>query len=149
MAENEDGQERTEQPSAKRLREAREKGNIARSRELATAAVFGAGVLALMAAGPMIARGSRNWMRGALRPDPALLDQPGLLFGHMGLLVLELAWVMLPLVLAALLASFAAPLLMGGLQFSGKSLVPDPGRLNPLSGIKRTWGPEGLAELAK
>lgn len=149
MAENEDGQERTEQPSAKRLREAREKGNIARSRELATAAVFGAGVLALMAAGPMIARGSRNWMRGALRPDPGLLDQPGLLFGHMGLLVLELAWVMLPLVLAALLASFAAPLLMGGLQFSGKSLVPDPGRLNPLSGIKRTWGPEGLAELAK
>jgi flagellar biosynthetic protein FlhB len=149
MAENEDGQERTEQPSAKRLRDAREKGNIPRSRELATAAVFGAGVVALMASGPMLAQGTQDWMRGALQPEAALLHAPGRLFGYMGLLLLKLLWVMLPLVLVSLLAAFVAPLVMGGLQFNGKSLAPDLNRLNPLAGLKRTYGPESLAELAK
>ncbi|AKC87972.1 flagellar biosynthesis protein FlhB [Pseudoxanthomonas suwonensis] len=149
MAENEDGQERTEQPSAKRLREAREKGNIPRSRELATAAVFGAGVAALLAAGPLLARGAQGWMRGALSPEPALLQAPERLFGHMGLLLLKLLWVVLPLVAVSLLAALLAPLAMGGLQFSNKALTPDLNRLNPAAGLKRIYGPEGLAELAK
>ena len=49
MAENEDGTEKTEQPTGKRLREAREKGNVAQSRELSTATLFVAAVLALYA----------------------------------------------------------------------------------------------------
>ncbi|MBO9716419.1 MAG: flagellar biosynthesis protein FlhB [Pseudoxanthomonas sp.] len=149
MAENEDGQERTERPSEKRLREARENGNLPRSRELATAAVFGAGVLALRATGSSLAHGTQDWLRGALNPDPVLLHEPALLFGHMGRLLLQLLWVMLPLIGVSLLAAFVAPLVMGTLTFSGKSLQPDLGRLNPLSGLKRTWGPESLAELAK
>ncbi|GAB3505138.1 flagellar biosynthesis protein FlhB [Pseudoxanthomonas daejeonensis] len=149
MSENEDGQERTEQPSEKRLREAREKGNLPRSRELATAAVFGAGVIALLSYGPALAHGTQGWLRGALTPDRALLHAPERLFGHMGLLVLQLVWVMLPLAVVSLLAAFVAPLVMGALQFSGKSLVPDLSRLNPMSGLKRTYGPESLAELAK
>lgn len=77
MAENEDGQEKTEQPTAKRLNKAREDGNIARSRELATASVFGAGVLALMTLGPLLGRGALGWMRSALSPEPLLLETPG------------------------------------------------------------------------
>ena len=149
MAENEDGQERTEKPSEKRLRDAREKGNIPRSRELATAAVFGAGVAGLLVFGSGLARGAQGWLRSALSPDRALIDDPGLLFGHMGSLVLGLAWVMLPLMAMALLASFVAPLVMGTLQFQGKSLMPDLARLNPLSGLKRIYGGDSLAELAK
>ncbi len=140
MAENEDGQERTEQPSEKRLREARENGNLPRSRELATAAVFGAGVVGLRTTGSSLAHGAQDWLRGALNPDPALLRAPELLFGYMGTLLLKLLWVMLPLVGLSLLAAFVAPLAMGTLHFSGKSLMPDLGRLNPLSGLKRTPG---------
>lgn len=149
MAENEDGQEKTEQPTAKRLNKAREDGNIARSRELATASVFSAGVLALMALGPMLGRGALGWMRTALSPEPLLLASPDLLFGHMGLLLLKLTVVMVPVLAVCLLAAFVAPMLMGGLNVASKSLVPDLKRLNPLAGLKRTYGPEGLAELAK
>ena len=60
MAENEDGQEKTEQPTGKRLNKAREQGDIPRSRELATAMVFGAGAVALMSLGPMLARGAQG-----------------------------------------------------------------------------------------
>jgi len=149
MAENENGAERTELPTPKRLNEAREKGNVPRSRELATAAVFGAGVAVLMAAGGPMARGALGWMRAALSPDPQLRHAPEQLFGHVGRLLLHLMLVMTPLVAVCLLAGLVAPVLMGGLRFSSKSLVPDFKRMNPMSGLKRIYGPEGLAELAK
>ena len=149
MAENEDGQEKTEQPTGKRLNKAREQGDIPRSRELATAMVFGAGAVALMSLGPMLARGAQGWMRGAFNPDPQLLQEPERLLAYMGVMLLKLLWVVLPLIGVCLLAAFASPLIMGGLNFSTQSLTPNLQRLDPLSGIKRMWGVEGLAELAK
>ncbi len=149
MAENEDGTEKTEQPTAKRLREASEKGNIPRSRELATAAVFGAGVVAVTTLSGTIGSGARSWMRAALSPDPGLLEEPGALLGHTGLLLLKLMVAVSPLLLVCLLASFVSPLLMGGLRFSNKALIPDLKRMNPLSGLKRIYGPESLPELLK
>lgn len=149
MAENENGQEKTEQPSEKRLREAREKGNVPRSRELSTVAVFGSGVAALLAMGGGFAARALDWMRGALTPDPELAGSPELLFGHVGELIVGFMWILAPLVVVTLLACFISPLVMGGLNFSGKSLVPDIKRINPLSGLKRIYGPEGAAELLK
>ena len=64
MAENEDGTEKTEQPTAKRLREAEEKGNRPQSRELSTATVFVAAVLALYALSGYMGGAARRWMRG-------------------------------------------------------------------------------------
>ena len=149
MAENENGQEKTEQPSEKRLREAREKGNVPRSRELSTVAVFGAGVAALLAFGGSLAARALDWMRQALTPDLALVESPHLLFGHAGKLLLGFMWILVPLLLVTLLACFLSPLVMGGMNFATKGLVPDPKRINPLSGLKRIYGPEGLAELLK
>ncbi|WP_256843739.1 EscU/YscU/HrcU family type III secretion system export apparatus switch protein, partial [Pseudomonas aeruginosa] len=63
MSENESAGEKTEQPTEKRLRDAREQGNLPRSRELGTAAVFGAGVLAVMAMSGSIGRGATAWMK--------------------------------------------------------------------------------------
>lgn len=149
MSENEPSGEKTELPTEKRLREAREQGNIPRSRELATAAVFTAGVVAIYALAGHIGNGARSWLKGALAPEPALLRNSGLLFGHAGWLLLELMVAISPLVAVCVLASFISPVLMGGLRFTSKSLVPDFKRLNPLNGLKRQYGPEALAELAK
>ncbi len=148
MAEDDSG-ERTELPTEKRLREAREQGNVPQSRELSTVAVFGSGVLALMAFGPRIGHGAAAWMKSALVPDRTLLERPGELLGHAGLMLLKLAWVMLPLGIVCVLASFVGPVVMGSLRFSAKSLAPNFQRLDPLSGIKRLYGPESLAELTK
>lgn len=150
MAENEDAGERTEQPTEKRLREAREQGNIPRSRELATAAVFSAGIFAMMSMSHTLAAKAVLWMKDALRPDIAGIRQdPNGLFAYAGHLLLGLAWITVPLVIVCLIAGFVGPVLMGGLRFSSKSLVPDLNRLNPLNGIKRLYGPESLAELTK
>ena len=149
MSENEDGGEKTEQPTEKRLREAREQGNTPRSRELATAAVFGGGVLAVMATGGSLASGAIDWMKQALKPDLALRQHPMELFGHVGDLFLRLLLVTAPLLIVCLLASFLAPVVMGGLRWSAKAMMPDFTRMNPASGLKRLYGPEAIAEFTK
>ncbi|MCD9008038.1 flagellar biosynthesis protein FlhB [Luteimonas sp. XNQY3] len=149
MAENENGQEKTEEPSQKRLQDARQKGDVPRSRELATVAVFGAGVASLLAMGGGITARAKDWMRGALTPDIALLESPQNMFAHTGGLMLGFMWILLPLLVATLLACFVAPAVMGGFNVATKGLVPDLKKLNPVSGLKRIYGPEGLAELLK
>ncbi|ALA86521.1 flagellar biosynthesis protein FlhB [Stenotrophomonas maltophilia] len=149
MSENESAGEKTEQPTEKRLRDAREQGNLPRSRELGTAAVFGAGVLAVMAMSGSIGRGATAWMKQALSPEQSLRQNPKELFGHFGDLLLQFMLVIAPLVLVCLLASFVAPLLMGGLRWSQKALLPDINRMNPMSGLKRLYGPEAIAEFTK
>lgn len=149
MAEQDQSGEKTEQPSEKRLRDAREKGDIPRSRELATAAVFGAGAIAIINMAPGLARDSMGWMTQALSPSASLIRHPEQLLGHMGGLLLDLLLVVAPVAVICVIAGFAGPLLLGGLQFSSKSLMPDLGRLSPLKGLKRLYGPESFAELLK
>ncbi|MGF6417027.1 flagellar biosynthetic protein FlhB [Stenotrophomonas sp. AN71] len=149
MSENESAGEKTEQPTEKRLRDAREQGNLPRSRELGTAAVFGAGVLAVMAMSGSIGRGASAWMKHALSPEQSLRQNPKELFGHFGDLLLQFMLVIAPLVLVCLLASFVAPLVMGGLRWSAKAMMPDINRMNPMSGLKRLYGPEAIAEFTK
>jgi flagellar biosynthetic protein FlhB len=149
MSENESAGEKTEQPTEKRLRDAREQGNLPRSRELGTAAVFGAGVLAVMAMSGSIGRGATAWMKQALSPEQSLRQNPKELFGHFGDLLLQFMLVIAPLVLVCLLASFVAPLVMGGLRWSQKAMLPDFNRMNPMSGLKRLYGPEAIAEFTK
>ena len=97
----------------------------------------------------MFARGAAGWMRNALAPDLGMLEDPSLLFGHMGMLLLKLFAVVLPLLGVALLACLVAPVLMGSLQFNLKALAPKPERLNPLAGLQRMVSSDGLVELAK
>lgn len=149
MSENDQSGEKTEQPPPKRLNDARKDGNIPRSRELSTAAVYGACVLAMMAFSGSLAANGVAWMQRALRPDPGLLQQPQELFGHAGSLLLGGMLVISPLLAIGLLASFISPLLMGGLQWTNKSLMPKLDRMSPLAGIKRLYGPDALAEFAK
>ncbi|GHA90263.1 flagellar biosynthesis protein FlhB [Cognatilysobacter bugurensis] len=144
-----DQEDKTEQPSEKRLRDARAKGDVPQSRELANVAVLGCATVALMVTGPGIGSASQGWMRDALRFDPTLIGEPDRLLGHAATLMLKLMLPMLPLVLAALAACLIAPAIMGGLRFSNQALQPDLKRLSPMAGLKRMYGKESLAELVR
>ena len=149
MSENEQAGEKTEQPTPKRLKDARDQGNIPRSRELSTAAVYGAVVVGIVAVSGHLATNGVDWMKRALQPDLRLLQHPMELFGHVGELLLGGLYVISPLLAIALLASFISPVLMGGLQWSGKAMAPKFSKLNPLAGLKRLYGPEAIAEFIK
>ncbi|MEN1941487.1 flagellar biosynthesis protein FlhB [Luteimonas sp. MJ246] len=149
MGEESQKEDRTEQPSEKRLREARERGQVPRSRELANVAVLGCAVLALKATSGSVGAASRNWLRDALTIDPALLGAPDRLLPHAGALLAGLMLPLLPLVLAALAACALAPMAMGGIRFASKALQPDFKRLDPMKGLARLYGSESLAELLR
>ncbi len=147
MAEN--SAEKTEQPTARHLRKAREDGQVARSIELPAAAVtIGAMLLIYLIGGVWFQRVSALFANG-FSFDRKTLDNPQLLgvaFMHQmaeGLLLI-LPVLILTLVLA-LLASGAT----GGFLFAPKSIMPNFGKINPINGIARMFSARSLVELGK
>src|SRR5690606_5476770 len=149
MSEAADREDRTEAPSAKRLRQARERGDVPRSRELAGVAVLGTSVITLLVLGPGVARGAMTWMRDALAFDAGLVGHQDRLAPHAAAMLAGLALPLLPLVAIALGACFISPAVMGGFHFSTEALQPNFSRLSPMSGFARMYGREGRVELLR
>lgn len=148
MAENDD-QERTEQPSEKRLREAREKGDVPRSRDLSGAVVVLAGVAALMSGGQAsLLHVQRIYGLGLTYSRDALFsDQlPARVLSLAMHEAMALFW---PVAMATVLAALAAPILLGGINFSAEALQPKFERLDPIEGLGRIFAMRGLVELGK
>jgi flagellar biosynthetic protein FlhB len=149
MAENENGQDRTEQPTQKRLDEARRSGQVPRSRELTTAAVVLIAVLGMRFAGPGMASGYIRLMKSGLSLSrEQVFDENRLLPD-----LVALAWqgiiVTAPIMALTLAAALLAPLAIGGWNMSSQALVPNFGRLNFVEGLKRLISLRGLTELVK
>jgi flagellar biosynthesis protein FlhB len=148
MAEETSG-EKTFAPTQKRLEEAAKNGDVLRSREFATLAATGAGVLGLYALGSWITEGLGGIARAGFRFDRAALDgfTPGVIMGDAALAALPPV-----LALGAIVAGIttASQLLLGqdGLWIVGNAGFKGR-RINPLSGLKRIFGTQGLIELAK
>jgi flagellar biosynthetic protein FlhB len=143
-----EGGEKTEKPTAKKLREAAKKGDILQSRELGTALVVMAGIGCIAVIGPslidalsdMLVEGLRFRREDIVDFSPAKRGME-LLTG----IALPVAGVML----ATFLAAIAAPALLGSLGFRPGAFAVKPEKLNPAAGLKRIFGMQGLIELVK
>jgi flagellar biosynthetic protein FlhB len=135
-------------PTAKRKRDAAERGDVLRSRELATLASVTLGALWLKLAGPWMLDGLRRSLRLGLAWDRADLDdfEPSRLLID---LLIAAAPPVLLLGAAIALVTIALELGLGGGGFIGGNLAPKVSRLNPLAGLARVFGPNGLIELGK
>ena len=142
-------QDRTERATPKRQREARERGQIARSRELGAAAVVGAGAITLVGAAHGIASGAAAQMHALLGFDPGELTQPQAMPALLGRALVQAITLCLPIFAACFFAALAAPLLLGGWNFSLQALRPDFSRLNPVNGLGRMFSGHGAVELLK
>ena len=148
MAES-DGQERTEDPTGRRLTQAKEKGQIPRSREMGTAVVLLAGMIGLMMVGSSLSDGMLSvWHKSFSFEREGLFDPETM----QRALVAAIADVMTPLLflfVIILIASILGNMLIGGLNFSTEAMMPKFSKLNPLAGIKRMFGLQSLVELVK
>ncbi|WP_426662787.1 flagellar biosynthesis protein FlhB [Rhodanobacter aciditrophus] len=142
-------QEKTEQPTEKRLKESREKGEVPRSRDLSGAAVVLAGVAALLAGGRASFEHARRIFGLGLGYSREALFSDALPARALHAAMHEAMALFAPVALATLLAALAAPLLLGGLNFSGKALEPKFERLDPIKGLGRIFALRGLVELGK
>ncbi|WP_028024788.1 flagellar biosynthesis protein FlhB [Enterovibrio calviensis] len=148
MAEN-DGQERTEDATPRRRQQAREKGQVPRSRELASVAVLVIGAIALMWFGGSVGEALMEIMRkffSLTREEIFDVTTLGLIaYGAMFHIAWPLATVLLMLFVAGLLGASA----LGGVSFSWEAARPKLSKMSPLQGIKRMFGMQSMVELIK
>ncbi|MDQ0011309.1 flagellar biosynthetic protein FlhB [Luteibacter jiangsuensis] len=144
-----DKEDRTEAPSEKRLREAREKGDLPRSRDLSTAVVVLAGVITLIAARDQMSVHAANIMHVGLRYSRGDLFAANGVYRALATAALEGLKLLGPVFAVTAVAAVAAPTLMGGLNFSAQALAPKFDRLDPIKGFSRLVSVNGLVELGK
>ena len=150
MADSEDSsQDRTLEPSAKRLADARRDGQIPRSRYLSHLMVLGTAVLGLSLVGSRLAQACHAVMVHGLSFDLAASSDPTRMSARLTELTVEAVWAAVPLLAALLVASLAAPLLIGGWNFSPSTLAPRFERLDPLQGMRRFFSATAMMDLAK
>ena len=149
MAENEDGQERSEEPTAKKIADARKKGQIARSKELGGAAVMIFGAAGLIMAGGMLYDAAQQVFLinyDVSRDD--LLSQDIMLESLIASLKTAF-FALTPFYLALIMAALFIPPLVGGYNFSFESLKPKMSKMNPIKGLKRMFSAQSMMELFK
>jgi flagellar biosynthetic protein FlhB len=148
-AEAETGGERTEEPSQKRLQDARERGQVPRSRELTNFATMIGGSATLIAVGGSLATRLSLMMRHGLSIDAQTLNDPDGMMTSLGDACMSALGVLLPVFAALVGLVLLASLLLGGWNFSVRAMAPDFSRLNPLAGLQRLFGLRGASELGK
>ena len=146
---NDSDLEKTEQPSQRRLDQAREEGQVARSRELSTFAVLMAGGAGLWFLGQDLTRQLIKLLQDGLTLNAEAVQQPGEMVQRLYALTLQAAFALMPLLLLLLLVALFSPMLLDGWLFTLKSLQPNFARMDPLEGIKRMFSSHGLIELGK
>ncbi|MCW9058319.1 MAG: flagellar biosynthesis protein FlhB [Gammaproteobacteria bacterium] len=149
MAQQDDGQERTEEATPKRLEDARKKGQIARSRELNTMAMLLLGALGLMGMAPfMIGRMEALFRTGLSLSREAVFD-PWAMIDIFSISIMEGIALVMPFMVLMLVTALLAPMALGGWSFSVDAMAPKFEKLNPLKGLKRIFALRGLVELVK
>ena len=149
MAESGSGQEKTEPASQKKLQDAREQGQVPRSRELDTLLMLLVSAATFLMLGKQIVNGLLELLRSHFVIERALLFDSGI--------IPEMVWqavnngiaILLPFFIIMVIAAIVTPMPMGGWNFSTKSLAPKLERLDPIKGLGRLFAWKGIVELAK
>lgn len=148
MAE-ESGQEKTEDPTPKRIREAREKGDVPRSKELATTLVLMTAVAAVLVFGGQLAERMLGMMESNFVLDRQSVFDPNKMLSHFEISAWDALLGVAGIFSMILVAAIVGPIALGGWNFSAQSIAPKGSRINPLSGIKRMFSLKSLVELFK
>lgn len=149
MAESSDGQEKTEEPTGKRISDARKKGQLPRSREAGTFFVLLSGVLSIWLMSSFLGKGMTAMMKNSFeltREQAFDLTELARVFYQ------NIFLVAIPLIVICgimLIAAFFGNIMIGGMNFSSEAIMPKFDKLNPLNGIKRMVSLNALIELIK
>lgn len=141
--------EKTEEPTPHRKQKAREEGQIPRSKELNSLMMMLAGWTLLLTGGDNFVRSLLQLLKtGLLLNRLSVMDERSMLH-QAGYLLNMMSSALLPILLGLFLTGIAAPMMLGGVNFSGKSLKLDLTRLSPLPGLKRMFSGQVLSETLK
>jgi len=149
MAEEKKDQERTEQPTQKKRDKAREEGQVAKSRELASIAVLGASLIYFYFGASALMTRIMDMMKSHFSQAGSttlMIDniQPMAID-----MILQTFVILAPFLILIIVASLAANLMQVGFMFSTKAIAPKFSKIDPFKGFKRMFSMRSLAELVK
>jgi len=149
MAEQE-GQEKTEVPTEKKRRESREEGQVAFSKELSSAALLAGIVLTLVATSPIILDAMRQLMSQIFR-DLAQRKELSIdiIFTLSGEIISIILPAFAPFAAVIIFAGIFASVLQVGVQITFKAISPKFNKISPLTGLKRLFSSQSLADFLK
>ena len=149
MAESSDGQEKTEEPTGKRISDARKKGQLPRSREAGTFFVLLSSVASIWLVSPFLGEGMTTLMKHSftLTKSQAFdtYEMGRVFFQDIVLVAIPL----LTICFSMLVAAFIGNIMIGGMNFSTEAMMPKPDKLNPINGFKRIFSMNSIVELIK
>lgn len=149
MAENQDGQEKSQEPTSKRLADARKKGQVPRSRELNTMALTIIGVVTMMLFGGHFGDGFQQQFRQHLILSREDMFDTHAVVEHLVNAFQEAVFMVLPFFAVMIVVAILASIALGGFNVSAQAMQPKLSKLDPIKGMKRIFGPKGLMELFK
>lgn len=147
--ENEDGQEKTEDPSGKRLGDAREKGQVARSRELNNVAMSLIGFATLLLMINYMGDGLWGITRVNFEVDRADLFDDMAMIRHFTDAISKALLLLIPFFGVMVAVAIGSSIALSGFIFSTQAIGFKFSKLNPVSGLKRMFSPKTLVELGK
>ena len=149
MAEQE-GQEKTEVPTEKKRRESREEGQVAFSKELSSAALLAGIVLTLVSTSPIILDAMRQLMaqifRNLAQSEELSIDSIFALSGEILSIILP---AFAPFVAVIIFVGIFASVLQVGVLITFKAIAPKFNKISPLTGLKRLFSSQSLADFLK
>jgi len=149
MAENENGTDRSEEATPERVRKSKEKGQVARSKELATASVLISAAVALLVFGDRLGYELSVMMKRSFTFERTALFDPEQMWLHLSVSFTGLAVPMFTILLMLFVVSILGSSLLGGILFSTKAMMPKWSRMSPAAGLKRMLGMQAWVELLK
>ena len=145
--ENQDGQEKTEEPTPRRLEKAAEEGRVLTSKEMMVFTTLAIALVLYMGLSPFAGSALEVWGRLFVIDSGMNLDTLGMVkIKHaFGLVILASIIIGVPMMIVVLMTQAA----VGGLNFATQAMHFKPNRIDPLAGLKRMFSMKGLVELAK
>lgn len=148
--EEQDDSQKTEDPTRKRLEEARKEGQVPLSREANTWLMLFAGTMIILLAGPSMMREMTEYLTGLLQNSGSIRvstqQEAGRVMGDMALAVL--GFLAIPFIVF-FAAAIAGPVAQIGFLFSAKSITPSIDKIDPMKGMKRIFSLRSVMEFIK
>ena len=145
----EQAQDRQLPASERKIRKAREDGQVARSRDLGHLAALGTGMLLLVAATPMLAAWLQRLLAQGLKFETSQLAHPAQMSERLLTFATEMLVVVLPFGAIVSAACVVSAIAAGGWNFSMKPMAPRLAKLNPLPGLARMFSGHQLVDALK
>lgn len=147
MAEND--QEKTEQATQKRIEESREKGQVAKSRELSSVSVLIACLVYFWFGAPVMVKDLMNMMRKIFSAAGTMTVNVNTIQSLMLEVLYDMFLIVMPIMMVVTVAALFSNLLQTGFLASSEALTPKFSKIDPLKGLKRMFSLQSLVELIK